>query len=166
MVEFGLAISGDRTATLRFATFPDVAHDRLLAAMQDIEQRLEAAVKGAEPTRSGALQGLTGGRVYDHGDRIAAVVGVRAPSAGEARKAAALEYGSTGKAMAVRAHQMSLDHIWSRAIAAISVAVPNYNRTPNIAARSFLRGPIEAMRDEALAELQAALTEAVTDASA
>lgn len=166
MTQFALEISGDRSAALRFEQFPAFAHDRLLGALQSIEQRLEAAVLASEPTRSGALRGLTGGRVYDHGNRIAAVVGVRAQTADEARKAAALEYGSRKQAITVRAHEARLAHIWKRAIAEINVSVPSYERTPDIAAVRFLRSPIQAIRDEALAELRAALDQAVEDASA
>lgn len=160
---FAVGISGDTQAALWFDQFPTFAHDRLLAALQDIEQRLEAAVIAAEPNKTGALRALTGGRVYDHGSRIAAVVGVRASSQSEALKAAALEYGSRGQAIKIRAHKMKLDHIYARAISAISVNVPDYTRTPKIGAHNFLRGPIDAMRSASIAQLEAAVEQATQD---
>ena len=163
MADFGMEISGDRAAVLRFDKVPAAAHDRLLAALTDIEQRLETAVLAAEPNRSGALRAITCGKVYDHGSRIAAVVGVRAPDASTARKAATLEYGSRLAAITMRAHTARLSHIYRRAIAEITVNVPSHRRTPNVPAQRFLRGPIEAIRPGALEEMRAALAQAVAD---
>jgi hypothetical protein len=164
-MEFGLEITGDRTATLRFEQFPQQAHDRLLTALQAIEARLEAAVLAQAPDKTGALRSLIGGRVYDHDTRIAAVVGVRTTAAAQARKASALEYGSHAP-IAVRAHTAKLAHFWSRMVNPIMVDVRAHGRTPNIVAKKFLRGPIEAIRGQALAELQAALDAAVEGANA
>ena len=158
---FGLEIKGDQSAVLRFDKFPDAAHDRLLEALRGIEARLEAAVIAAEPTLTGALKNETGGAVYDHGNRIAAVVGVRARG-NDAAKAGALEWGAH-RGFIVKAHQMSLGHFWSRLVDKRMVSVPDYNRIPNVAERRFLRDPIAAMGDEALAEMRAALGEAVKD---
>ena len=110
MTDFAIELTDERRAVLRFETFPAFAHDRLLAALQNIEARLEAAVIADEPQQKGKLRSLTGGRVYDHGNRIAAVVGVRAPDQNEARKAAALEYGSH-QALKLRAHAAKLAHL-------------------------------------------------------
>jgi hypothetical protein len=162
---FGVDIVGDTRAVLRFERFPAAAHDRLLATLKSLEKRLEAAVLAEEPEKSGKLKSLTGGRVYDHGDRIAAVVGVRVTNANQARKAAALEYGSRGTSITVSAHTAKLDHLWSRAISPISVNVPSFNRTPTITAKRFLRGPIQVLHDEAIAEMRAALDAAVADAA-
>lgn len=168
MAEFiGIEVQGDRQVALRFAQFPDFAHDRLYAALQSIEQRLEAAVKAAEPVRTGKLHRETGGRVYDHGDRLAAVVGVRVAggeSAIEAGKAAALEYGAH-RAFQVRAHAASLGHLWSRAIAPIAVEVRAHTRRPNIEERRYLRGPLDAIRGDALRELRDAVGDAVAEAA-
>ena len=161
----GRVIVGDNRTVLRFERFPDAAHDRLFATLQSLEKRLEQAVLAAEPEKSGEIKSLTGGRVYDHGDRIAAVVGVRVTNANQARKAAALEYGSRGTSITVSAHTAKLAHLWSRAISPISVNVPSFTRTPSITARRFLRGPIQALHDTALAEMRAALDAAVTEAS-
>lgn len=163
MATLGIELVDERRATLRFEQFPQFAHDRLLLALRNIEQRLEAAVRAAEPSRTGKLQAQTGGRVYDHGSRIAAVVGVRAPDANDAKKAAALEYGSK-QALMIRAHSMKLTHLWGRAISPITVRTLPHPRVPNLPAQRFLRGPLEAMRASALAEMQAVVTAAVKDA--
>lgn len=163
-MNLGLELTGDREVTLRFETFPQAVHARLLAAMQQIEQRLQAAVIAAQPSRSGALRSMTGGRVYDHGNRIAAVVGVRANTPNEAKKAAALEYGSRGMAVTVRTHTASLDHLWARAIAPIRVTVPDHHRVPNIRAQRFLRGPLDAMAPSILQDLAQAVDDAATGA--
>ena len=94
MAAFGIELTDKRRATLRFEQFPQFAHDRLLVAPRKIEQRLEVAVRATEPNRTGKLQPQTGGRVYDHSSRIAAVVGVRAPDANDARKAAPFRAGT------------------------------------------------------------------------
>jgi hypothetical protein len=163
-MDFGIQIDGDRRAVLRFEQFPAQVHDRLLATLTSLEQRLEAAVVAAEPSLSGQLRALTGGRVYDHGDRIAAVVGVRTQTAQDARKAAALEYGSN-KTVAVRAHAAKLAHIWARAISPITVQVSASTRLSNLDPRRFLRDPIEAIRATALEEMRQAVSAAVGDAS-
>lgn len=163
MASFGIQIEGDRRAVLRFEKFPAAAHDRLKATLESLKDRLIAAVHADEPRLSGQLVQMTGGRVYDHGDRIAAVVGVRAETADEARKAAALEYGSRRRALMLRAHQAKLSHLWSRAISPIIVTVPAHSRVPNIDPRRYLRDPLEAMREEALAEMEAAVAAAAEE---
>ncbi len=166
MTSFSIEISGDREATLRFEQFPDRAYDRLVQAMQGIEQRLETAVLAAVPNRTGALRSIVAGRVFhDNPNRIAAVVGVRADTGDAAKKAAALEYGSRGTPIAVAAHEASLSHFWSRAVAARMVEVGPHSRTPHITAQRFLRGPMDAIRAEAFAELQAALDSAVEESN-
>jgi hypothetical protein len=164
VTDFAIELTDERRAVLRFETFPAFAHDRLLAALQNIEARLEAAVIADEPQQKGKLRSLTGGRVYDHGNRIAAVVGVRATDQNEARKAAALEYGSH-QALMVRAHAAKLAHLWGRAISPMMVQVSAHSRTPNIEAHRFLREPIGRMRAEFLAELRAAVEAAAQEAN-
>lgn len=166
MTTFSIEITGDREARLRLDAFPDNVYDRMVVAMQGIEQRLEAAIIAAEPSRTGALRAITGGTVYhDNPNRIAAVVGVRADNANDAKKAGALEYGSRGNSVAMAAHQAKLDHLWSRAIAPITVSVGPHSRVPNITAQRFLRGPIDAMRNQAFADLRAALDAATEEAN-
>ncbi len=170
MPDFGVVIDGsDRRIILRFAEFPVYAHDRLYAALVKIEQRLEAAILAQAPVgQSGALRNMIGGRVYDHQNRIAAVVGVRVKDAenpqAAARKAAALEYGSRGRPVTVRAHDMGLDHFWSRLVEPRTEVVAAYSRVPAISPQMFLRGPAMALREEAITEMRAAVAAAVRDA--
>lgn len=163
MAIFGIELAEDRRVTLRFEKFPGFAHDRLLAALQRIEQRLHAAVLAETPVRTGALKAQIGSHTYDHGARIAAVVGVRDKTARGAKKATALEYGAK-KPMIVKAHEAKLSHVYGRLISPIMVTIPAHQRTPNITARRFLRGPVQAIRSSALAELQAAMEQATRDA--
>ena len=168
---FGVDIGGDTRVVLRFERFPSLAHDRLLAALKNIEQRLEAAVLASLPAdKSGNLRSMVGGRVYDHGNRIAAVVGVRVKDAASpaqaARKALTLEFGNRGNAITMKAHRMRLDHAWANAITPKMVDVGSYSRTPTIAAMNFLRGPAAAIRPEAIAEMQAAVAAAQKDVAA
>lgn len=163
---FAVDIAGDTRAVLRFDKFPAVLHDRLFATLTSLERRLEAAVLAAEPERSGELKSLTGGRVYDHGDRIAAVVGVRTQSQSKARKAAALEYGSRGVAVTQSAHKMRLDHVWLRARMGAPVDVGTYSRTPTLRAMNFLRGPIKSLQQSALSEMRAAIAFAAAESDA
>ena len=163
---FAVDIAGDTRAVLRFDRFPAVLHDRLLATLTSLERRLEAAVLAAEPERSGELKSLTGGRVYDHGDRIAAVVGVRTKSQSKARKAAALEYGSRGVAVAEIGHKMRLDHAWLHARIGAPVDVKAISRTPTLRAMNFLRGPIKSLQQSALSEMRAAIEAAGAESDA
>jgi hypothetical protein len=164
MADFGIELVNDQRVNLRFDRFPEAVHDRLLATLKSLEARLEAAVLAAEPSATGRMRSLSGGRVYDHGNRIAAVVGVRTDNESDARKAAALEYGSH-RALQVRAHEAKLAHFWNRAVNPIMVEVRAHSRTPNIQQQRFLRDPIQAMRADAIAEMRAALDGAVGDAS-
>lgn len=167
MTAFSIQITGDRETRIRLEQFPDGVYDRLVIAMEGIEQRLEVAVLAAEPKRTGALRAITAGRVYhDNPNRVAAVVGIRADNAEDAKKAAALEYGSRGTSIDVAAHQASLAHIWSRAVSPLTVNVGPHSRVPNITAQRFLRGPMDMTRAQAFADLQGAVDGAVEDANA
>lgn len=157
MSGFGMDLQGsDQKVVLRFDKFPADMHERLLATLTQLEHRLEAMVIAREPSLTGALQAMTGGRVYDHGDRMAAVVGVRAPDAGDARKAAALEFGSHRK-ITVRAHEARLAHLFGRAISPMIVMVETHGRMTNLDPRRFLRNSIGEIHGEAIAALREAV---------
>jgi len=159
MADFGIDLKdSDRRVTLFFEQFPQAAHDRLLAVMQELQIRLAADVIAREPVQTGRLRSQSGGRVYDHDTRIAAVVGVRAETAQDARKAAALEYGSHRSIM-VRAHEARLTHLFGRAISPMMVTVPEHSRTTNIDPRRFLRDAIAGMHSEAIEALRQAVAE-------
>ena len=163
-IKLDVKIEGDRAAGLRFETFPTYAHDRLLTSLQNIERRLEAAVRSAVPRKSGELQQLIGGRVYDHKTRIAAVVGLGSKDPTEIKKTLSLEFGSRGKSVTLRAHGMRLAHFWDTQVTERIVRIPSHSRIPNIMARRFMRDPFQAMRSSALAEMEAAVEQAKKDA--
>lgn len=163
---FAIELKGVKSATLRLEKFPDGVLERLLEPMQSIERQLEAAVIAAEPQKSGELRGITGGRVYSHENRIAAVVGVRTQDGNEAKKAVTLEYGSLGEPMDVVNHFMRVDHVYKTLISPMDVEVPTYMRVPDVKPHRFLRDPIEAIRGSALEQLRAAIDQAVADANA
>lgn len=142
----------------------DAVRQRVVGAMTRIEARLEAGVRAAAPSKSGALRSQVGGRVYqDNPNRVAAYVGVYTREAGASRKAAALEYGSRGQPVAVQAHEFRLTHFFGRAISPITVTRSGHTRIPTIKARNYLRGTFTSQRGAILAELQAALDRAVRE---
>lgn len=139
--------------------------ERIIGAMTRIEARLEAGVRAAAPAKTGALRSQVSGRVYqDNPNRVAAYVGVYTRDAGASRKAAALEYGSRGQAVAVQAHQARLTHFFGRAISPITVTRRGHTRIPDIRATNYLRGTFTSQRAAILAELQEALNTALREA--
>lgn len=151
----GVAVAGDRQASLQFEAFPEFARDRLRGRLERILHRLTGAIEAAAPVRTGKLRADIGGRIYEHENRIAAVAGVRLDAGmgrgrkglSAAGKAATLEYGSTGRPFEVRRGNRA------------------YRRRGGVMERRYLRGPAARQRDASLAELQQAVDEAVRDAS-
>lgn len=151
----GIAVVGDRQVELQFETFPEIARDRLRGRLERIVSRLTGEVRALEPSRTGKLRSDTGGRVYEHQDRIAAVVGVQVDSGmGKSKrgssavgKAAALEYGSTGRPFDVTRRGKT------------------FQRRGGIVERRYLRGGAAAEREQALADLQEAVNEAVAESA-
>ena len=158
-MEFGIEIEGDRLVALRFDQFPERARAAIGRRLSSLTERLLSRVVGVEPQRTGKLRGETGSRVFERDDRVVGQVRVAAPDSGEHGKAAALEYGASHTAL-VRAHTMQLSHVYDKLVEPIEVMVAAYSRHPNIAERRYLRGPLDAMRGEIIAELRAALDEA------
>ncbi len=94
-------------------------------------------------------------------DRISGYIDIAGDGRDDIVKAAALEYGSTGKATSVKTHSMALDHYWASKLAEPqSVIVAAYNRTPNIAEHAFERGPLDEMQPEIAARLNAVVDSA------
>lgn len=154
-------VAGDRQEVLRFDTFPELARKKLEAKIADLTARLFAAVTGAEPSRTGVLRGATVETIREGENFVTGRVSVR----GDFGKAAALEYGAH-RPTTVKAHEMRLTHVFGRAMAPEIVMVPSHARTPNIAEHRFLRGPLDAMRGEIVAELEAAVADAVAESEA
>lgn len=156
-------IKGDLKVGLRFAEFPDELRANLLAEINDLSAQLFVMVKAATPELTGRLRSQEGVKVFDDKNKISGKVFVDDESANDAIKAADLEYGSTGKSIEVKQHEMSLDHIFDKMLAnPMTVTIPTYARTPNVAAHSFERGPLAAMQPEIIARLSA-VVEATTE---
>lgn len=146
---------GDRELALRFDTFPARAHARLAERVTALIETLEARVEAAAPQLTGRLRSEVHSRVYtDKPSRIAGYVEIYAPAIpGEYAKAATLEYG-TDKPRRVfqrTSGVMSrLSHPRRRIVERATAAV-------HIEAVRYLRGPFADLKDEANAQLNAAL---------
>lgn len=160
-------IKGDRQVGLRFDQFPAQIYDDLRGAIDELSQELFALVQAETPELTGMLRSEEMVRVFSDPDKITGSVAVVAPNQQDARKAGALEYGSTGKSVAVKAHAMRLDHYWETALAEPeTVIVKAYDRTPDIAEHRFERGPLEVMQPIAAARLNAVVEMAIKAANA
>jgi hypothetical protein len=155
-MRIGITVKGERETALKFEQFPKQAHDRLLATITELTGTLRGLVESAEPERTGRLRGTTGSQVSQTADRIRGRVMITA----DFGKAGALEYGAH-RAGPVKAHAARLGHVFGRLIAPMTVMVAAHTRRPNIAEHRFLRGAEAAIAEEALAEMQEALDEAV-----
>ncbi|HEV2097419.1 MAG TPA: hypothetical protein VGR45_00680 [Stellaceae bacterium] len=160
MPDFGIELQNDRVVDLRFEQFPERAREALERRIGGLTQALLDRVHGAEPDLTGKLRGETVSRVSSTKNAVRGQVRVAASDKSEYAKAGALEFGTHGSAE-VKAHTAHLSHIFSRLIAPTEVLVAAYSRRPNIAARHYERGPLDAMRSQIIEELRAALTEAI-----
>ena len=158
-------IDGDRQSGLRFEEFPDHLHDDLRAEIDALSHELLARIEAAVPSKTGTLRSQVRLRMFDQDDRIRGYIDIQGRSGQtDYAKAGALEYVSKGKPSKVSAHRMKLDHYWEHRLAApTTVLVDAYERTPNIAEHSFMRGPLAAMRPEILQRLTGVVERAVAD---
>jgi len=160
-------VTGARQAGLRFDQFPDALHDELLGEIRSLANELFARVVAATPSATGLLRSQERVRVFDDPSRITGYVDIEGTKGSQDfAKASALEYGAH-KATKVKAHEMGLDHYWSLKLAQPeTVLVQAYDRTPDIDAVSFERGPLAAMQPEVLARLNAVVEKAIAEANA
>jgi hypothetical protein len=162
-----LELKGERQAGRRFEDFPSDLREALKAEIDSLTNELHARVVAAAPSRSGNLRSRIQGKLYEDKDRVTGRVSVRASNQSEARKAAALEYGSRGRPGPVQSHTMRLDHYWSQKLAAPrTVVVEAFQRTARVAEHRFLRGPLDAMRVTINVRLGAVIASATKGASA
>jgi hypothetical protein len=153
----------DNNLTLHLDSLPKHLRVRLRSRLTVLIQRLLANVKAAEPVRTGRLRSLTSASISETDTAIRGQVRIAGDRAdGHNVAAAALEYGQN-RTVAVRAHPERLTHVFGHPITPESVMVKAHARHPHIAARRFLRGPAQALRPVAIAELQAAVEEALAD---
>lgn len=166
MSSIRIDIKGAQKVGLRFEQFPDDLRANLLSEIDDMSQQLFGMVQAVTPEATGRLRSQEGVKVFDDKDKISGKVYVLAENAQDAIKAADLEYGSTGKSVDVKQHEMSLDHIFDKMLAnPMMVTVPTYARTPNVAAHRFERGPLETMQPEIITRLNAVVAASTEAAS-
>lgn len=159
-------LTGERQAGMRFEKFPSELLDDLRAEIDSLTNELRGRVGAAMPRESGQLRDSLDSDVLKKEDRITGRVIVAAGNSKLHRKAAALEYGSTGKHSRVKQHKMKLRHYWEKKLLLPrTVIVEAFQRKPNIRERKFLRGPFEAMRPTILARLGKVVERSAQEAS-
>ena len=153
---------GDRDLALRFDTFPERAHKKLADRVTTLIDRLKGKVEGTAPFLTGRLRSEVTGTVYgDKPTRVAGYVEIYAPGApaGEYAKAATLEYGTDKPRRAFERTASLVDRFGRSRRRVLDKA----SRAVHIDAYRYLRGPFAEMKDEAYAELTAALNEAAQE---
>lgn len=152
MSEIGLSIGiDDRRIQARFEALPEALKRQLVPRLRVIEEAFLAAVHAAEPRRTGRLIQETQGFVNVGDDYVRAVVKVLHDPGSTGRdnaKAAALEYGAHAT-ITVRGYE---------ALHGENVAA--YQRRVNIAEHRFLRGPFEAIKEDARLAIEQAIVAA------
>jgi hypothetical protein len=143
----------DRALTLQFERLPMTLKTNLRATITKLTNELLAQVRAAEPVRTGYLRSQTRADVAEGPDFVRGRV--RIAATGSARRVGAafgaLEYGAPGRR----------GRFEVRAYTRRSGIVGAYHRTARLRALRFLRGPAEAMRPRALAELEAAVAASI-----
>jgi hypothetical protein len=158
-MSFDVLAVGERRLQAFFDDLPAVLEARLYRAMEAIASRMAAAVRAAEPVRTGTLRAETQPFVWQSDAAVTAGVVVASDSKVEHGKAAALEYGAH-RPTTVREHWAVRSSFWGRYGAAEAVLIEEYRRRVNIGADRYLRGPFAAMEGEIIAALEAAVDEA------
>jgi hypothetical protein len=153
---------GQRELTLSLDSLPKHLRVRLRSRITVLTQRLLANVKAAEPVHTGRLRSLTHAWITETDTAIRGGVSIAPREGAHNVAAAALEYGQH-RMYSVRAHTARLMQVFGHPITPESVMIKAHARRPHIAARRFLRGPAAALRPIVIAELQAAVNEAVAD---
>jgi hypothetical protein len=164
MIELTVNVD-DRALLARLDQLPKTLQVRLRAVIEAQTSRLLAAVLNLEPVRTGALREHTVQAISEGEDYVRGRVHVLA-GGGDAftyARAGALEYGAHREAK-VSAHSALLSQVYGQLIDARVVMVEAYTRQANIQALRFLRGPFEAIRTAALAEMQRAIDEEISRA--
>lgn len=152
-MEIDFTVAGDRDIAVRLERMPAIVHQRLVASITSLTERLLGQVRAREPRRTGRLQGETVDRITETADLVRGAVTVATGSGNEHGKAAAEEYGAHGAAN-VRAFSRS-GHTPQGNPA--SQMVEAYTRRLNIVARRYLRDPLDEMRGAVHDEIERAL---------
>jgi hypothetical protein len=165
-METSTVLIGERRVALRFLAFPENARAALLKVITTYQAQLQAAIAAKIPQgRTGAIRAALQGGVDSTTNKVRGWVSL----AGGDRKtvilpAVALEYGSHA-AIKVKAKQDRILYtVYGRYIAPMLVDVEAYNRTTNIAAQRFMRGPLDQLAKPAVNAMAAALADAAKSA--
>lgn len=147
---------GERELSDRFESFPAFAQQKLTERIGALTEQLWEGVESAAPHRTGRLASEIASRLYSQPQRIAGYVSVYAPGGpGEYPKAGALEYGWWAAP-----HPSG---VMRRLLGSNRRAKARTAGATHVAARLYLRGPLAAMRPEAVAALDEAMAEAIAE---
>jgi hypothetical protein len=164
MIGYAVQIAGDQRVALRFDRFPEMAHDGLLAKIEELTATLDASVLAAVPRgKTGRLAAQVKSGVEESSVRIRGWVSLAGASANDVRKAAALEYGSRGNAFPVRSYSRTLDQVFGRMTAPFDQIVSAYRRAGGLAELDYLHGPLDAGAQAALEQLNAVVDAAIKE---
>ena len=151
---------GARELSLRIESFPDLVKKKLVERINALTEELQERVIAAAPYKTGKLKSEIIKRTFgDRDSRVAGYVSVYAQDDNkEYAKAATLEYGTrhprrmSGKNGIALRFGKGQKTVIGRAI-----------KTVGIRPFEYLRGPIDAMRGEIVAQLESAVEEALQD---
>ena len=152
---------GDEQAVERLRALPEAVNSRLLRLITQLGIELQLAVQQEKlsgqvlRSRSGSLKSSIGVKVDQSGGAITASV------FSESQYAGAQEYGFAGT-VSVRASLRRMTEAFGRPIAEKTISVRAYDRRMNLPERSFLRSALEDIAPVIRDEVEAALSEAVS----
>lgn len=156
-MSYTVAIKGTNSAGLRFEQFPSLAHDRLVETITDMTEVLEAAVRaGAPHGRTGRLAASVRSGVEQSDTRVRGWVSLTG-DANAVRKAAALEYGSTGEPFDVKTYTRTLDQVFGKLEEPFQQIVDAYKRAGGLEELQFLHTPFDASKQAAIDAMNAAV---------
>jgi hypothetical protein len=151
-------VTGARDVALRLEKLPIEVN----SALREVVERETAALFAAVTPpigKTGRTAAAKRMKIVATDNSVIGTVYFKAPGR-ELAKIGALEYGTRGKRRPVQRHHRRLNHFFGHQMQPIDVIVEKYMRTPRIAARRFLRGPLEARKAAIAAEMQNAVNRA------
>ena len=157
MIDYKVGLSGDTRVALRFSEFPSLAHDGLRRKIEALTSELADEVFAAIPRKTGKLAAQLKSGIDDSENRIRGWVSMSGANAELVKQAAALEYGSRNAKFQVKSYERTIEQMFGHMIDPLSQVVDAYMRTGGLAAEDFLRGPLHAGAEHALAEMNAAV---------
>lgn len=148
---------GELEISQRLQGFPPFLQGKLTERIASLTEQLWEGVESVVPHRTGRLASEISSRLYSKPQRIAGYVSVYAPGRpGEYEKAGALEYGWWAASHPTTGVMSRLSGSNRRAKARTAGAT-------HVSARRYLRGPLAALKPEAVAVLDEAVAEAIAE---